>query len=230
MSSKFIFNDHSSLRGSHATFSASKSSWLRYTQEEMIESTLNSYRAALGTELHDFAASQIILGNKFTSGKNLISNVKTFVYRKYYNEEFMDISKNAKQMINHLIDLPAEVYDTVQLYINDGIGFRMKPEQPLVYSDLFFGTADTISFKNDILRIHDLKTGKGKVSMDQLLIYASLFCLEYRKKPADIDIQLRIYQNGEALCYKPEIDEIVPIMDKIVTDNGYLQKIVNEEE
>lgn len=38
-----------------------------------------------------------------------------------------------------------------------------------------------------MLRIHDLKTGISPVHMDQLLIYAALFCLEYKIKPGSID-------------------------------------------
>ena len=37
--------------------------------------------------------------------------------------------------------------------------------------------------------------------MEQLLIYAAYFCLEYGFKPRDIDIELRIYQNDEVLIH-----------------------------
>lgn len=70
----------------------------------------------------------------------------------------------------------------------------MSTEVVLYYSDRFFGTADSISFRNGVLRIHDLKTGKTPVHMDQLMVYAALFCLEYKIKPGDIDFELRIYQ------------------------------------
>lgn len=230
MSSKFIFNEHRDLKGSHATFSASKSSWLRYTQEEMVDSVMAHMRAPLGTEIHEFAASQIVLNNKASgTTKSLVSNLRTYIYRKYYNEEFMDIPKQARNLINYCSELPPEVYETVKCYINDGIGFRMKPEQPLIYSDLFYGTADTISYNDGVLRIHDLKTGSGKVSMDQLLIYSAFFCLEYKIKPSEMDkVELRIYQNGEILCHNPQLDEIVPIMDKVICDNKYLQKLIEE--
>ena len=80
-----------------------------------------------------------------------------------------------------------------KMYVNDAIGFRMRPEQPLFYSENCFGTADAISFdeKKKYLRIHDLKTGVGKVKLDQLLIYASLFCLEYNFKPGDMIFDLK---------------------------------------
>ena len=118
---------------------------------------------------------------------------------------------------------------TLNLYVNDAIGFKMKPEQPLYFSPNCFGTADAISFRNNILRIHDLKTGKTPAKMDQLEIYAALFCLEYHVKPSNIDIELRIYQNDEVLIFQPTVEDIVPIMDKIITFDKIINKI-NEEE
>lgn len=112
---------------------------------------------------------------------------------------------------------------TLNRYVNDAIGFRMTPEVPLVYSLNAFGTADAISFKEGsgankgLLRIHDLKTGLTPASHLQLYIYAALFCLEYRVKPGEIDFELRIYQSDEVAVFTPEADDILPIMDKIVT-------------
>ena len=119
---------------------------------------------------------------------------------------------------------------TLNMYVNDAIGYRMKPEQVLYYSENCFGTADAISFRNGLLRIHDLKTGFTVAKIEQLLVYTALFCLEYRTKPQEIDIELRIYQSDEILVHKPEIDEIVPIMDKIVHFNKILNSIKVEEE
>lgn len=48
---------------------------------------------------------------------------------------------------------------TIGLYINDAIKYRMECEQVLFYSENCFGTPDTISFRRNVLRIHDLKTG-----------------------------------------------------------------------
>src|SRR5690606_25431947 len=89
-------------------------------------------------------------------------------------------------------------------------------EQVLYYSNNCFGTADAISYRQNKLRIHDLKTGVTKASIDQLLVYAAIFCLEYKMKPSDIEIILRIYQSDEVEEYEPEYDEIVPIMERIV--------------
>ena len=95
---------------------------------------------------------------------------------------------------------------TLNMYVNDAIGFRMTPEQPLYFSDNCFGTADAISFRDDELRVHDLKTGETPAHMEQLLIYAALFCLEYRVKPGLIKTELRIYQSNGILVRNPEAD------------------------
>lgn len=115
---------------------------------------------------------------------------------------------------------------TLALYVNDAIGYRMQPEQVLYYSPYFFGTADAISFneRKKELRIHDLKTGVGKVSFHQLEIYAALFCLEYKYKPGEIDICLRIYQNDDFMEGHPTAEDITPIIDKIVTFNKILME------
>jgi hypothetical protein len=65
--------------------------------------------------------------------------------------------------------------------------------------------------------------------MEQLEIYAALFCLEYRVKPSDIDIELRIYQSDEILHHKPTSEELVPIIDKIITFDKVITKIRAEE-
>ena len=61
--------------------------------------------------------------------------------------------------------------------------------------------------------------------MEQLEIYAALFCLEYRIKPGDIKMELRIYQNDEILVHEPTAEDILPIMDKIVHVDNMLEKI-----
>lgn len=115
---------------------------------------------------------------------------------------------------------------TIYNYVNDAIGFNMETEVVLFYSPYFFGTADSISFKNNFLRIHDLKTGTTPVHMDQLLIYAALFCLEYKVKPGDIQIECRIYQNDDIFIANPTAEDIGPIIDKIV----HLNKILEQNE
>ena len=119
---------------------------------------------------------------------------------------------------------------TLYAYVNDAIGYKMDTEVVLYYSPIFFGTADAITFRNGFLRIHDLKTGKTSVHMEQLMIYAALFCLEYKVKPGTIDMELRIYQNDDILVCNPTAEDIVPIIDKIVHLNKIFEKIESQED
>lgn len=114
---------------------------------------------------------------------------------------------------------------TLYSYVNDAIGFKMSTEVVLFYSEYFFGTADTICFRDNFLRVHDLKTGANPVHMDQLKIYVALFCLEYKIKPSTIGIELRIYQNDEVIYDNPPAEEIVYIMDHIVHANKMFEKM-----
>ncbi len=57
---------------------------------------------------------------------------------------------------------------TLNMYVNDAIGYKMTPEQPLYYSENCFGTADAISFRKNLLRIHDYKSGVTPAHMDSL--------------------------------------------------------------
>ena len=114
---------------------------------------------------------------------------------------------------------------TLNMFVNDAIGYKMDSEILLHYSENCFGTADAISFRNNMLRVHDLKTGFGPTHMDQLLIYVALFCLEYKVKPGTITIETRIYQNDDVEIENPTADIIVPIIDRIVTFDKALKKI-----
>ena len=118
---------------------------------------------------------------------------------------------------------------TLNMYVNDAVGFKMTPEQVLYYSENCFGTADAIVFRDGLLRIHDLKTGAIAAHMEQLEIYAALFCLEYKMKPGEIDMELRLYQNNEVLYHKPTVEDIVPIIDKIITFDKIIAKIKEQE-
>lgn len=101
-------------------------------------------------------------------------------------------------------------------YVLDAIDLEMSCEQPLFFSDNCFGTADTISFYDGVLRIHDLKTGITPSSPKQLEVYAAIFCLEYDIDPYSIQIELRIYQRAEVLVFEPPPEVIETIMGKIV--------------
>lgn len=119
---------------------------------------------------------------------------------------------------------------TFSSYVNDAIGFDMKPEQVLYYSDNIYGTADAIKFSHGLLRIHDLKTGVKPASELQLYIYAALFCLADKQKPGKIDMELRIYQNDDIKVFYPTAEIIAPIMDKIVWADKVIEKLKGEIE
>lgn len=116
---------------------------------------------------------------------------------------------------------------TIGMYVNDCIKDRMFPETVLYYSDKVFGTADAISYdeKNKYLRIYDLKTGVTKPHREQLLVYAALFCLEYKKEPEDISIECRIYQNDEIDVFYGEPEEIRSIINTIVDADDFINKL-----
>ena len=110
---------------------------------------------------------------------------------------------------------------TYETYVNDAIKYRMQPEQILYFSPYAYGTCDAISFRRNVLRIHDLKTGQIPAKIEQLQIYAALFCLEYKHKPGAIRIELRLYQNDQIIIMNQQSNEkmnteITQIMDKIV--------------
>lgn len=117
---------------------------------------------------------------------------------------------------------------TLNQYVNDAIGFKMESEQVLFYSPLCYGTADCISFRDYMLRIHDLKTGYSKASMDQLKIYAALFCLEYNFRPFELETELRIYQNDAIDILVPDPVEISQIMEQIKFFNKRLSALMEE--
>lgn len=139
-----------------------------------------------------------------------------------------ELHEFAKECIRLGIKLPRS-QKTLNMYVNDAIGFKMIPEQPLFYSANCFGTADAICFRDDILRIHDLKTGLIPAHMEQLLIYTALFCLEYRVKPGNIQIELRIYQSNEILVDNPTAEIVLPVMDKIVRFDKLISSMREQE-
>ena len=159
---------------------------------------------------------------------------------RYDDEKVLAVYQNKKaaEMGTKLHDWAKKTIDlgikqprskkTIYAYVNDAIGFKMDTEVVLYYSDRFFGTADAICFRNGMLRIHDLKTGKTPVHMDQLMIYAALFCLEYKMKPGEIKMELRIYQNDEIIYHNPTAEDILPIMDKIVHIDKMLSQFDGE--
>lgn len=118
---------------------------------------------------------------------------------------------------------------SLSTYVNDAIGYKMSCEQPLFYSENCFGTADTICFRRNTLRIHDLKTGVTPTSEHQLEVYAALFCLEYSTDPFTIDIELRIYQRDEIRVYVPFPETINDIMVKIIEFDQQIEEFKSSD-
>lgn len=139
-----------------------------------------------------------------------------------------ELHELASKLINLRQKLP-KVNKTLNLYVNDAIGFKMITEQTLYYSDNCFGTADAISFRDNVLRIHDLKTGKTQASIKQLEIYAALFCLEYGESPNELNIELRLYQFDEVLVLQPEPEEVLYIIEKIKAFDKRIDRLKLEE-
>ncbi len=141
----------------------------------------------------------------------------------------------AKQLIDLGVKLPA-TNQTLNLYVNDCIGHRMKAEQILFVSPWAFGTADAIICERDpidghlVLRIFDLKNGRNKANERQLLLYAAFFCLEYGFTPNDFDeIDLRFYQHDR--IYYVEIDafDIFEAMERTKAVSAMMTKRMAEE-
>jgi hypothetical protein len=167
------------------------------------------------------------------AGKHAFLSASKYAWIRYDDEKLEDVFRNhqAAQLGSELHDFASRAIKlgirlprtakTLNAFVNDALGYRMASEQILYFSDNVFGTADAISFRKErgsdsmMLRIHDLKNGVNKASMDQLLVYAALFCLEYGVRPGEIDIELRIYQNDEIIFEIPDLDDIVHIMSTI---------------
>lgn len=233
-----IFDRLSQLEGSHAFLAPSNPSWQNYPIDDLsnIHKRFNSeYSKKTGTILHAFAEEYILLGERLTktSGKH---------------EVMMELLRHG--IPRDTIDLQF-IFPNLQAYINDAIKYDMSPEVHLAIPqeafDLSFtipeylylgkkdpwcpsyGTADCISFRNDILRIHDLKTGKCPAHMEQLIDYAALFYMQYKDKfcldLGELNIELRIYQSNEITTFNPEPDDILKVINKnIVFGREYLAR------
>lgn len=177
----------------------------------------------------EFEGQHAFLGASKYYWLNYDENKLAEVYRNFKAKEKGTILHEfAAQCIRLGQKLPRSK-KTLNMYVNDAIGYRMTPEQVLFFSENCFGTADAISFNNNFLRIHDLKTGSIPAHMEQLLIYSALFCLEYKVKPSTIEAELRIYQSDEIIHYNPEPEEIADVCDKIIMADKIITKIRTEE-
>ena len=207
-----IFNRHSELEGRHAILSPSKHYWLNYDDEGLVRNYISSFSTDIGTLVHEYACDRIRFRMPLEAEND---EAKTGL--------LMHLLKN--DIPFKAIDLDRLFYNLVP-YVNDCIGYKMDSEIILKYSDLCFGTADAIGVRRNILRIHDLKTGVTPANMDQLMCYAGLFFLEYKRdyRPQTMKVELRIYQNSEVLVSQPNSEEIRDVMDKIIHGNAVLMK------
>jgi hypothetical protein len=136
-----------------------------------------------------------------------------------------DLHNLAKDAIRLGIKIDRRSSPNIAAYVADGIQYKMNVEQPLLYSENCFGTADTICFRRGKLRVHDLKTGITKTSFRQLEVYAALFCLEYDINPFEIEIELRIYQREDMDSFEPMPEAIATIMEKIIDFDRQIESL-----
>lgn len=147
----------------------------------------------------------------------------------YTNWQKTQLGTKYHKLAADLIELGVPLRESISSFnnfVNDAIGFRMSPEVTLYYSDNAYGTADAISFRDNVLRIHDLKTGTTTASIDQVLIYAAYFYLDYKLRPDAIF--LRIYQNDEILEYEPSFEEIQEVADRIIAFDKLIEHMKQE--
>lgn len=214
----FNFLEHKNLKGLHAPFSASQPYWIGKSIDDNISRYITKWIPTIGTVAHAFAESLITQRIKLSK-----SDFKMFKLYLLDNQ-----TQNIPRYIVDNVDTLV-IFENLIPYVNDAIGFRMTTEQILVYSDLFFGTADAISFDGKQLRIHDLKTGTGSTKMEQLMAYAAWFCLEYKIAPEHIKIELRIYQLKEVKICEPDPGDIHAIMDQTINQDKAISKFMNKE-
>lgn len=208
------WREHSNLKGSHALCGASDWHWLNYAEpEKFIQRYKSNLASRVGTVLHDAAKTLI-------DGRIKITEDDWNLIRYILETKGLPRNIDCLPLLQNLIP-----------YVNDAISYRMDTEVELYFSEHFYGTTDCIGYdeKNKFLRIHDLKTGASPAHMEQLLIYMAFFCLEYKIKPIDISAELRIYQNGEVLCFTPSLEDIVPVIDQIVSGNKLITQLKAEE-
>ncbi len=175
---------------------------------------------------------------KFRDGEHAFLGASNHAWYNYDDEKLVKVyvNKLAASRGTALHDLACKLIklkvkpekgSTLSLYVNDSIKYDLIPEYKLFYSRFAYGTADCIGFKDGVLKVFDLKTGKTKASFLQLMIYAALFFLCYPEIPLKNikGIELRIYQNNEVLIETPGIDDILPVIDKIKRYSMILEEL-----
>ena len=210
-----IFNKHSEYEGKHSILGASKYHWLRDSDQDLVNRYNNYFAQQIGTAAHAYAKKRI-----------------------EHRMPMDDCRAEKNAFLLYLLDngIPFQAIDIDRLfynlmpYVNDAIGYKMTPELVLYYSDYSFGTADALSYGRNVLRIHDLKTGGSAASMDQLMVYAAWFYLEYKKQVnfQKSRTELRIYQNQEVLCHTPSNNEISGVMEMVIHGSGVIENYIVE--
>ncbi len=207
------WNDHSKLEGLHSFLSPSKATWINWDEDTIEQRYYGQYSQQIGTVIHEVASK-------------LIKS-----HRKLHKYDHLIIEYELDQ--NHI---PRFAYDTslilpnLMSFVNDAIGFGMSSEVVLYFSENCFGTADAISYdmSKNFLRIFDYKSGLTPAKMEQPLLYAALFVLEYLPSPkvfAELQTELRIYQNlVEGDVVTPNITTCNPTPDEIATFMNYIRR------
>ena len=194
------WNDHKQLEGKHAFLGASNFHWINWNDQIFENRYYSQFSTTIGTAIHALAHDCIL--NRTKLNKHDRHLIEITLYHAYIPKDAYD---------------PDDILMNLIPFVNDAIGYHMSSEILLYYNNYCFGTCDAISFseKERILRIHDLKTGMTTAHMEQLLIYAALFCLEYHKNPHQFKTELRIYQNFNIVVEEPDANDIETFMNLI---------------
>ena len=173
------FNEHSTLAGQHAFLSASKYSWLNYSEEKLATVYRNAKAAELGTRLHALAAEHIRL--KIRMPKN------NMTFNRYVNDA-IGYSLVPEQVL---------YYSPVGFGTADAISFdekkgflrihdlktgvtKVHPEQLYIYNALFcleYGiTPGNIGselriYQNDEIYIYEPTVDQIAHIMDQIVFF-----------------------------------------------------------
>lgn len=226
-----LWHDHSKdmPEGSHTFISPSKYYTLNYTRDQLFRAYCAQYASTVGDILHAYARDRIKFKNKVTR----------------YDRKEVEFELLRKGIPANVFDMNV-IFENFKNYVNDAIGYQLRPEQPLKYSEYCAGTADAILYeevKNNkdysgILRIHDYKSGLTPASMKQLEGYAALFFLEYGVKPGLTKTTLCIYQSvvdddgtvfADIRTEEPEPELIAQRMDQYITLNRWYKSFRGDD-
>jgi len=208
------WNDHKQLEGKHAFLGASNFHWINWNDQIFENRYYSQFATTIGTAIHALAHDCIL--NRTKLNKHDRHLIEMTLYHVFIPKDAYD---------------PDDILMNLIPFVNDAIGYHMSSEILLYYNNYCFGTCDAISFneKEKLLRIHDLKTGSTPAHMEQLLIYAALFCLEYHKNPHQFRTELRIYQNFNILVETPETDDIEAFMNLIQNRSQTIMSYLERE-